>query len=146
MKEIICKKEDLATAARQFLEAIGDHTVIAFQGHLGAGKTTFIKAICETLGVEDNVCSPTFTIVNEYRAASGQSVFHFDFYRVEKLQEALDLGLDEYFYSGCLCLMEWPERIGQLLPEETLLVKIEPLDETTRSFKIFEPEELCTLG
>jgi len=136
MREIICTKSGILDAAAQFLEIIGDHTIIAFQGHLGAGKTTFIKAICDTLGVEDNVCSPTFTIINEYRAASGDSVFHFDFYRVEKLQEALDLGLDEYFYSGCLCLMEWPERIGQLLPEETVRVQIDPVDENTRSIKI----------
>ena len=136
MREIICTKSGILNAAAQFLEIIGDHTIIAFQGHLGAGKTTFIKAICDTLGVEDNVCSPTFTIINEYRAASGDSVFHFDFYRVEKLQEALDLGLDEYFYSGCLCLMEWPERIRQLLPEETVRVQIDPVDENTRSIKI----------
>lgn len=136
MREIICTKSGILDAAAQFLEIIGDHTIIAFQGHLGAGKTTFIKAICDTLGVEDNVCSPTFTIINEYRAASGDSVFHFDFYRVEKLQEALDLGLEEYFYSGCLCLMEWPERIGQLLPEETVRVQIDPVDENTRSIKI----------
>ncbi len=136
MREIICTKSGILNAAAQFLEIIGDHTIIAFQGHLGAGKTTFIKAICDTLGVEDNVCSPTFTIINEYRAASGDSVFHFDFYRVEKLQEALDLGLEEYFYSGCLCLMEWPERIGQLLPEETVRVQIDPVDENTRSIKI----------
>ena len=136
MREIICTKSGILSAAAQFLEIIGDHTIIAFQGHLGAGKTTFIKAICDSLGVEDNVCSPTFTIINEYRAASGDSVFHFDFYRVEKLQEALDLGLEEYFYSGCLCLMEWPERIGQLLPEETVRVQIEPVDENTRSIKI----------
>lgn len=136
MREIICTKSGILDAAARFLEIIGDHTIIAFQGHLGAGKTTFIKAICDTLGVEDNVCSPTFTIINEYRAASGESVFHFDFYRVEKLQEALDLGLEEYFYSGCLCLMEWPERIGQLLPEETVRVQIDPVDENTRSIKI----------
>ena len=143
MKEIICSKKDMGAAAREFLDAIGDSTVIAFQGHLGAGKTTFIKALCEQLGVEDNVCSPTFTIINEYRTRSGENIFHFDFYRVEKLQEALDLGLDEYFYSGCLCLMEWPERIEQLLPEETLPVKIEPIDSETRSLKIFTPGELC---
>lgn len=136
MREIICTKSGILNAAAQFLEIIGDHTIIAFQGHLGAGKTTFIKAICDTLGVEDNVCSPTFTIINEYRAASGDSVFHFDFYRVEKLQEALDLGLEEYFYSGCLCLMEWPERVEQLLPEETVRVQIDPVDENTRSIKI----------
>lgn len=136
MREIICTKSGILNAAAQFLEIIGDHTIIAFQGHLGAGKTTFIKAICDTLGVEDNVCSPTFTIINEYRAASGDSVFHFDFYRVEKLQEALDLGLEEYFYSGCLCLMEWPERVEQLLPDETVRVQIDPVDENTRSIKI----------
>ena len=132
MREIICTKSGILNAAAQFLEIIGDHTIIAFQGHLGAGKTTFIKAICDTLGVEDNVCSPTFTIINEYRAASGDSVFHFDFYRVEKLQEALDLGLEEYFYSGCLCLMEWPEVIEDLLPEETLAVHLEVLPDGTR--------------
>ena len=132
MKEIICKKDNLASAAAEFLEAVGDSRLIAFYGHLGAGKTTFIKALCEALGVEDNVCSPTFTIVNEYMAASGDPVYHFDFYRIDSRREAEDLGLEEYFYSGCLCLMEWPEKIEDLLPEETVEVRIEPVNETTR--------------
>jgi tRNA threonylcarbamoyladenosine biosynthesis protein TsaE len=136
MKEIICKLDNLDAAAAQFLEAVGDNRLIAFCGHLGAGKTTFIKALCDRLGVSDNVCSPTFTIVNEYRAASGEPVFHFDFYRIDSLREAQDLGLEEYFYSGCFCFMEWPEKISDLLPEETVEVRIEPLDETTRKISV----------
>ena len=136
MKEIICTLDGLDAAAGEFLEVIGDNTIIAFQGHLGAGKTTFIKALCNRLGVEDNVCSPTFTIVNEYKAADGAPVFHFDFYRIESMREAQDLGLEEYFYSGSLCLMEWPEKIADLLPDETVEVHIEPLDETTRKITI----------
>ena len=140
MKEIICKLDGLDAAAAEFLDAVGDERLIAFYGHLGAGKTTFIKALCDNLGVEDNVCSPTFTIVNEYQAASGEPVYHFDFYRVDSLKEAADLGLEEYFYSGSFCFMEWPEKIADLLPEETVEVRIEPLDSTTRSIKVFEPE------
>ena len=136
MKEIICTLDALDAAAGEFLEAIEGNTIIAFYGHLGAGKTTFIKAVCDRLGVEDNVCSPTFTIVNEYQAASGEPVFHFDFYRIDSLKEAQDLGLDEYFYSGSLCLMEWPEKISQLLPEDTVEVKIEPVDAVTRRISI----------
>ena len=86
--------------------------------------------------MEDNVCSPTFTIVNEYQSAAGEPVFHFDFYRIDSLKEAQDLGLDEYFYSGGLCLMEWPEKIAQLLPEDTVEVRIEPIDETTRRITV----------
>ena len=140
MKEIICKLDNLEAAAAEFLEAVGDERLIAFYGHLGAGKTTFIKALCDELGVEDNVCSPTFTIVNEYQAADGFPVYHFDFYRVDSLKEASDLGLEEYFYSGSFCFMEWPEKIADLLLEETVEVRIEPLDATTRRIKIFEPE------
>ena len=136
MKEIICKLDNLDAAAAEFLETVGEERLIAFYGHLGAGKTTFIKALCDALGVEDNVCSPTFTIVNEYQAASGEPVYHFDFYRVDSLKEASDLGLEEYFYSGSFCFMEWPEKIADLLPEETVEVRIEPLDEVTRRIKI----------
>lgn len=136
MKEIICTLGNLDAAAAEFLEVVGDNRLIAFCGHLGAGKTTFIKALCDRLGVSDNVCSPTFTIVNEYRAASGEPVFHFDFYRIYSLREAQDLGLEEYFYSGCFCFMEWPEKIAGLLPEETVEVRIEPLDETTRKISV----------
>ncbi|MBR5033839.1 MAG: tRNA (adenosine(37)-N6)-threonylcarbamoyltransferase complex ATPase subunit type 1 TsaE [Bacteroidales bacterium] len=136
MKEIICKLDNLGAAAAEFLETVGEERLIAFYGHLGAGKTTFIKALCDELGVEDNVCSPTFTIVNEYQAADGFPVYHFDFYRVDSLKEASDLGLEEYFYSGSFCFMEWPEKISDLLPEETVEVRIEPLDEVTRRITI----------
>lgn len=128
--------DNLDAAAAAFLEAVGERSLIAFYGNLGAGKTTFIKALCDRLGVDDNVCSPTFTIVNEYRAASGDSVFHFDFYRIDSLREAQDLGLEEYFYSGCFCFMEWPEKVSELLPEETVEVRIEPLNPTTRRIMV----------
>ena len=117
--------EDLPRAAEEFLEAIKGHSLVAFYAPMGAGKTTFTTAVCKALGVqEDAVSSPTFAIVNEYRAASGKPVFHFDFYRIERPEEALDIGLYDYLDSGYLCLMEWPENIEDLLPEETLKVHI----------------------
>lgn len=117
--------EELPAAAEQFLSEIGKNRLIAFYAPMGAGKTTFTTAICHALGVRDDaVSSPTFAILNEYRAASGEPVFHFDFYRINRLTEALDLGLYDYLDSGCLCLMEWPENIEELLPEETLKVHI----------------------
>ena len=121
-------------AARQFIDMIADHTVFAFYGKMGAGKTTFIKAICEALGVEDVVTSPTFAIVNEYgtKQESGK-VFHFDFYRIKNLREACDIGCDEYFYSGCPCFIEWPELIEELLPEETVRVCIEVHEDGSRT-------------
>ena len=117
--------QDLERAAREFLEAIGDATLVAFYAPMGAGKTTFTTAICKVLGVkEDAISSPTFAIVNEYRSGNGEPVYHFDFYRIERPEEALDIGLYDYLDSGCLCLMEWPENIEGLLPEETLKVNI----------------------
>lgn len=117
--------EDLQRAARHFLEAVEGHSLIAFYAPMGAGKTTFTTALCKELGVrEDAVSSPTFAIVNEYRAGNGRPVFHFDFYRLEDPAEALDIGLYDYLDSGELCLMEWPENIEALLPEETLRVSI----------------------
>ena len=136
MKEIISTLDNLEAAADEFINAVGENRLIAFYGNLGAGKTTFIKALCDRLGVDDIVCSPTFTIVNEYRAADGDSVFHFDFYRIDSLREAQDLGLEEYFYSGCFCFMEWPEKIAELLPDETVEVRIEPVDEVTRRISV----------
>lgn len=130
---IISKLSDIDSAARDFLSQTEGHRLIAFYAPMGAGKTTFTTAICRQLGVrEDAVSSPTFAIVNEYRAASGESVFHFDFYRIEKTAEALDIGLYDYLDSGCLCLMEWPENIGELLPEETLKVSISVRDDGSR--------------
>ena len=117
--------EDLDRAAGEFLEAIGDERLIAFYAPMGAGKTTFTTALCRRLGVdEDAVSSPTFAIVNEYRSARGESIYHFDFYRIENPSEALDIGLYDYLDSGSLCLMESPENIEPLLPEETLRVHI----------------------
>jgi tRNA threonylcarbamoyladenosine biosynthesis protein TsaE len=118
--------EDLDRAAGEFLKAIGDNTLIAFYAPMGAGKTTFTTAVCKALGVqEDAISSPTFAIVNEYRGGKGQPIYHFDFYRIERPEEALDIGLYDYLDSGCLCLMEWPENIEGLLPEETLKVNIQ---------------------
>ncbi len=120
--------QDLAgldKAAGAFLKEIGDNKLIAFYAPMGAGKTTFTTAVCKALGVNaDAVSSPTFAIINEYRNASGEPVFHFDFYRIEKATEALDIGLYDYLDSGALCLMEWPENIEDLLPQETLKVSI----------------------
>ena len=115
--------QDLDSAAGRFLKEIGTHTLVAFYAPMGAGKTTFTTAVCKRLGVrEDAVSSPTFAIVNEYRTGSGEPLYHFDFYRIERLEEAYDIGLYDYLDSGCLCLMEWPENIEELLPEETLKI------------------------
>ena len=117
--------QDLDRAAGEFLEAIGENRLVAFYAPMGAGKTTFTTAVCKRLGVqEDAVSSPTFAIVNEYRTGAGEPLYHFDFYRIEHLEEALDIGLYDYLDSGFLCLMEWPENIEDLLPEETLKVHI----------------------
>lgn len=133
MTEIIIKgTESLGEAAGKFLEKRGTSSIIAFYGPMGAGKTTFITALCGRLGVDDVVNSPTFTIANEYRTSDGTPVYHFDFYRINRLSEAMDIGLYEYFDSGNLCLIEWPEMIEELLPEETLRVRIEVVDENTR--------------
>ena len=121
----IASLEDLDRAAKEFLKAIGNATLVAFYAPMGAGKTTFTTAVCKALGVqEDAISSPTFAIVNEYRGGAGQPIYHFDFYRIERPEEALDIGLYDYLDSGDLCLMEWPENIDALLPEETLKVFI----------------------
>lgn len=121
---IIRDTEDLDRAAVEFLEKIGDNTLVAFFAPMGAGKTTFTTALCKALGVTDPVGSPTFAIVNEYLRADGDYMYHFDFYRINKLSEAIEIGLDDYLYSGCLCIMEWPENVEELLPEDTLRVTI----------------------
>jgi tRNA threonylcarbamoyladenosine biosynthesis protein TsaE len=116
---------EIDAAAEEFLKEIEGHKLIAFYAPMGAGKTTFTTAICRILGVaQDAVSSPTFSIVNEYRLPDGEPVFHFDFYRINKISEALDIGFYDYIDSGALCLMEWPENIEDLLPEETLRVHI----------------------
>ena len=124
--------KNIHKTARAFLEATQGHTVFAFYGAMGAGKTSFIKAICEELGVEDVITSPTFAIVNEYALPDNSSVFHFDFYRINKVEEAFDLGYEEYFYSGQYCFIEWPEKIESLLPENCTMVHIEEQPDGTR--------------
>ena len=124
--------QELGRAAQEFIEQTSGHNLIAFKAPMGAGKTTFITALCNRLGVEDAVCSPTFTIVNEYLSASGESIFHFDFYRITKPSEALDIGLEDYLSSGSLCLMEWPENVEELLPDETLKIRITVLPDRSR--------------
>ena len=130
--EIRFREEDIRQAAKQFVEGMGENTVFAFYGKMGAGKTTFIKAVCEQLGVDDTVTSPTFAIVNEYKAADGRPIYHFDFYRIKKVSEAYDMGCEEYFYSGHPCFIEWPELIEEVLPEETVNVTIEALADGER--------------
>ena len=123
--DIIIKDLDhIREAAREFIENIGEARVFAFYGKMGAGKTTFVKAVCEELGVDDVITSPTFAIVNEYSLPSN-SIFHFDFYRIKRLEEVYDMGYEDYFYSGALCFIEWPELIEEILPDDAVRVSIE---------------------
>ncbi len=115
--------EHINQAAKEFICKLGDHTVFAFYGKMGAGKTTFVKAVCEELGVDDVITSPTFAIVNEYETAE-RPIYHFDFYRIKKLEEVYDMGYEEYFYSGNLCFIEWPELIEEVLPDDAVRVTI----------------------
>lgn len=123
-------------AARTFIDHIGNDTIFAFYGNMGAGKTTFIKAVCEELGVEDVINSPTFAIVNEYLAGNGNTIYHFDCYRINKIVEALDMGCQDYFDSGNLCFIEWPENIEEILPEEAVAVHINVQDNDSRIIEI----------
>lgn len=120
--------------AEQVIDALDGRSVVALFGPMGAGKTTLVSAIMEHLGSADTVTSPTFALVNQYYTADEQPVYHFDFYRINSLAEAFDMGYEEYFYSGDLCLVEWPEKIEGLLPDDVMVVRIEPLDATSRRF------------
>ena len=135
MKRTIHNIDTIRQTAREFLDNIGTHRILAFYGNMGAGKTTFIKALCEELGVKDVITSPTFAIVNEYTTADGMPVYHFDFYRIKKLEEVYDIGYEEYLAENALCLMEWPELIEDILPEETLRIKISECPNGTRSIE-----------
>jgi tRNA threonylcarbamoyladenosine biosynthesis protein TsaE len=133
--KIICKKEDdLNVAAKELMDSFPSSRVFAFYGKMGAGKTTFIKVICQQLGAVDIVQSPSFAIINEYQTNSGESVFHFDFYRINKMEEAFDIGYEYYFYSGSYCFIEWPELIEDLLPEGMVKVFISGESERTIEF------------
>ena len=123
MRIEIKNQDSIKEAAQQFIREMGDSRVFAFYGKMGAGKTTVIKAICEELGVEDVITSPTFAIVNEYEAPD-TTIYHFDFYRIKKLEEVYDMGYEDYFYGGGLCFIEWPELIEELLPEDALRITI----------------------
>ena len=122
---------NIQEAAREFVSQMGDATIFAFYGKMGAGKTTFIKAVCEALGVDDVVTSPTFAIVNEY-ATSTKPLYHFDFYRIKKLSEVYDMGYEDYFYNGCYCFIEWPELIEEVLPDDAVRISIEEQPDGTR--------------
>ncbi|QIA06292.1 tRNA (adenosine(37)-N6)-threonylcarbamoyltransferase complex ATPase subunit type 1 TsaE [Draconibacterium halophilum] len=124
--------EELKIAAKELITAFSDDRVFAFYGKMGAGKTTFIQSICRALGSDDNVTSPTFALINEYNTADLESIFHFDFYRIAAIEEAFDLGYEDYIYSGSYCLIEWPEMIEPLLPEKMVEVKIEVQEDDTR--------------
>jgi len=126
--------EELPKVAQALLNYASDQKFFIFEGEMAAGKTTFIKAFCEALGVTDVVSSPTFSIVNEYESSQG-SVYHFDFYRLKNLQEAYDIGYEEYFYSSSYCLVEWPSKVEELLPEEYIKVQITVTDHKQRLFE-----------
>lgn len=133
MKIEIRDIEDLPRAARKFVGRMDQATVFAFRGEMGAGKTTFIKAICEVLGVEDTINSPTFAIVNEYRSETAELIYHFDCYRLESTAEAVDIGFEDYVNSGALCFIEWPEVVESLLPDDCVNVNICVGDDGSRT-------------
>ena len=129
--------DHIEDAAREFIGQMGDDTVFAFYGKMGAGKTTFIKALCKLLGVEDEVNSPTFAIINEYRSeTTAELIYHFDFYRIKKLEEVYDLGYEDYFYSGALCFIEWPELVEELLPLDAKKVTITENSDGSRTITL----------
>lgn len=139
---LIPSTEALPEAANEFLELMDDYTVYAFDGEMGAGKTTFINALCRALGVEDDPTgSPTFSIINEYRSdTTAELIYHFDLYRIENLEQAFDIGIEDYLDSGALCLIEWPDRIDDILPDDTVRVKIDVLPDGSRRLTVNTPD------
>jgi len=136
MKILIKDKKHLTTAAKSLLKESGENKIFAFYGSMGAGKTTLIKAICEVLGASDIISSPSFTLVNEYRTFRGDTIYHIDFYRIKKLEEVFDFGVEEYLTGDTYCFMEWPELVEEILPQETVRVRITVDDENQRTLDI----------
>ena len=137
MKEIVIDSlDELKDVAEAVVESLEGRNVVALFGAMGAGKTTLISAIMEHLGSTDNVTSPTFALVNQYNTAANEPVYHFDFYRINRIEEAFDMGYEEYFYSDGLCLVEWPEKVEELLPDEVMKVTITPTSPTKRTITI----------
>lgn len=136
MKWRINNLKEINKVAEHFLEYVGDRTIFALYGPMGVGKTTFVKAIGECMGIEDDINSPTFAIVNEYATKSGESVYHFDFYRVNNISEALDFGYEEYFYGGSKCFIEWPEKIAELLPEHIVNCYFSENEDGSRELRV----------
>jgi tRNA threonylcarbamoyladenosine biosynthesis protein TsaE len=132
MNIIIRDKRQLHSAAKELINHTQGNKILAFYGAMGSGKTTIIKAICEILGATDIVTSPTFTLVNEYKTSTGESLFHFDFYRIKKTEEVFDFGIEEYFSSDSYCFMEWPELVEDILPSGTVRISIEVTDDEQR--------------
>ncbi len=128
--------KDLPKIAAEIIPLLNDHPVVAFYGAMGVGKTTFIKALCNKMGVDDTVNSPSFSIINEYRTKEGRTIFHFDFYRLRNEEELLDLGYEDYFYGGNICLLEWPEKIDNYLPEKLLILNLEEQPDGSRVFSV----------
>lgn len=128
---------NLPDVAEEIIDSLNGRSIVIFRGGMGAGKTTLIREIVALLGSEDSVTSPTFAIINNYTTDKDRQIYHFDFYRINKIEEAYDFGYEEYFYSGDLCLIEWPEKIEVLLPEDILTVKISANSETARTFEIY---------
>jgi tRNA threonylcarbamoyladenosine biosynthesis protein TsaE len=129
--------DSIRDAAKEFIRQMDDRTVFAFNGKMGAGKTTFIKAVCEELGVTDVINSPTFAIINEYRSdTTCELIYHFDFYRITSVQEAMQIGAEDYFESGALCFIEWPEKVSALLPDDTVFVEITEQEDSSRQVEL----------
>ncbi len=137
MQQITVSNLDgIAAAAKQFVALMGTNKVFALFGPMGVGKTTFVRAVCQELGVQDTVTSPTFAIVNEYRTATARSVYHFDFYRIRKVEEVYDMGYEDYFYSGSVCFLEWPELVEELLPEDVERVNLTEAEDGDRTISL----------
>ena len=136
MNFILKDISDIDTAAKIFVEKFGDKKIFAFYGEMGAGKTTFIKAVCKSMGVTGTITSPTFSLVNEYKTDNGMTIYHFDFYRIENIEEVYDFGYEDYFYSDKMCFIEWPELVETLLPEDVVEVKISADDNEQRLISV----------